>query len=155
MPKTYEYPCTTEWTGGASGPTTDPKTFSRDVRVTFAQRPPIEMSGAAEFGGDAARTNPEELFTASLAACQMLTYLHMAARNGIAVVSYTDASVGELAWRDGKMRMTRVILRPAITIAAGGDVALAEALVERAHGECFIANSVATEVVTQPTITTA
>ncbi|MBA3823786.1 MAG: OsmC family protein, partial [Ktedonobacterales bacterium] len=131
------------------------KTFSRATRVTFANRPEVAMSAAPEFGGDAGRLNPEELFTASLAACQMLTYLHMAARSGVAVVSYVDASEGELAFHEGKLRMTRVTLRPAITIAAGSDPTLAEALVERAHAECFIASSVTTEVHTEATITVA
>jgi organic hydroperoxide reductase OsmC/OhrA len=153
MPKSYQYHSLTEWTGAAAGITTDPKTFSRDVRVTFGERPTIAMSAAPEFGGDAGRLNPEELFTASLAACQMLTYLYLAARNGVKVVSYTDASEGELTWHDGKMRMTRVTLRPTITITADSDLALAEALVERAHAECYIASSVTTDVHAEATIT--
>ncbi len=153
MPKSYAYHCVTEWTGAMGGPTVDARQFSRDTRVTFTDRPAIEMSGAPEFGGDAARLNPEELFTAALASCQMLTYLHLAARNGVAVVSYVDHSEGELAWHDGKLRMTRVTLRPAITITAQSDAALAESLVERAHGECFIASSVTTDVQTEATIT--
>ena len=155
MPKTYLYHCVTEWTGAADGPTVDAKTFSRATRVTFTNRPAIEMSGAPEFSGDSELVNPEELFTASLAACQMLTYLHMAARNGVQVVSYVDASEGELAWHDGKLRMTRVTLHPTITITGDSDPALAESLVVRAHGDCFIANSVTTEVHAEATILTA
>lgn len=154
MPKAYYYRTTSVWTGAAQGPTVDAKTFSRDVRVTFANDLPVEMSGAPEFGGDAARVNPEELFTASLAACQMLTYLHLAARNGVQVVSYVDASEGELAMADGRLRMTRVTLRPTITITATSDRATAEALVARAHNDCFIASSVITEVQTEATIIT-
>jgi len=152
MPKSYQYHCVTEWTGAADGPTLDAKTFSRATRVSFTDRPAIELSGAPEFGGDATRLNPEELFTASLVACQMLTYLHMAARGGVAVISYTDTSEGELAFQDGKLRMTRVTLRPTITISATSDRTLAEALVERAHAECFIASSVTSEVHAEATI---
>jgi organic hydroperoxide reductase OsmC/OhrA len=147
----HQYRCTVEWTGAAEGPAADAKTFSRATRVTFAGRPPVEMSAAPEFGGDASQVNPEELFTASLASCQMLTYLFLAARNGVRVVGYTDEAVGELAVQEGKLRMTRVTLRPTITITADSDRATAESLVERAHGDCFIANSVACAVVAEPT----
>ncbi len=147
----HQYTCTVEWTGAAEGPTVAAQTFSRATRVTFAGRPPVGMSAAPEFGGDGSQINPEELFTASLATCQMLTYLFLAARNGVRVLSYTDAAVGDLAVQQGKLRMTRVTLRPTITITADSDRATAESLVERAHNDCFIANSVTCAVVAEPT----
>jgi organic hydroperoxide reductase OsmC/OhrA len=150
----HHYRCLVEWTGAADGPTTDAKTFSRASRVTFAERPPVETSAAPEFGGDAGRVNPEELFTASLATCQMLSYLYLAARQGVRVLAYTDDAVGELAVRAGKLRMTRVTLHPIITIAAASDPDLARTLVERAHDECFIANSVTCEVSAEAQILT-
>jgi len=145
----HQYRCMVEWTGAAEGPTADAQTFSRATRVTFAGRPPVGVSAAPEFGGDAGQVNPEELFTASLATCQMLTYLFLAARNGVRVVGYADEAVGELAVKAGKLRITRVTLRPTITITADSDRATAASLVERAHGDCFIANSVACEVVAE------
>ncbi len=148
----HHYRCQVEWTGAVDGPVTDAKTFSRATRITFAGRPPVEASAAPEFGGDVGRVNPEELFTASLATCQMLSYLYLAARHGVQVLAYTDDAVGELAVREGKLRMTRVTLHPVITIAAGSDAALARELVERAHEECFIANSVACEVTAEAQI---
>jgi organic hydroperoxide reductase OsmC/OhrA len=154
MPASSFYRCHTEWTGAAQGPTLDTKTFSRDLLVTFPGRPPIAGSSAPEYQGDPSRINPEELFTASLAACQMLTYLYGAARGGVKVVAYTDDSEGELAVKDGRLRMVRVTLRPTVTISADSDAAAALALVERAHHDCFIANSVTTEVVIEPQIVT-
>jgi len=150
----HHYRCLVEWTGAADGPTTDTKTFNRATRVTFAERPPVEASAAPEFGGDAGRVNPEELFTASLATCQMLSYLYLAARQGVRVLAYRDDAVGELAVSAGKLRMTRVTLHPIITITAVSDPVLAQTLVERAHDECFIANSVTCEVSTEAQILT-
>jgi peroxiredoxin-like protein len=146
------YRCTVEWTGAVAGPTRDAKTFSRDGQLTFAGRPPVNISAAPEYQGDGSRVNPEELFTSSLSTCQMLTYLFLAARNGVQVVSYVDEADGELALHEGKLRMVRVTLHPTITISADSDRAKAEALVERAHGDCFIANSVSCEVHAEPTI---
>jgi organic hydroperoxide reductase OsmC/OhrA len=66
----------------------------------------LEMSSAPGFRGDASRANPEQLFVASLSACQALTYLFLAARNGIVVVGYADEAEGWLERADGPMRMS-------------------------------------------------
>jgi organic hydroperoxide reductase OsmC/OhrA len=69
-------------------------------------------------------------------------------------VGYVDDADGELAFKEGRMRIVRVTLRPAITITADSDAQVAAALVERAHHDCFIANSVTCEVVAEPQIST-
>lgn len=155
MPTSHHYRCTVEWTGAVAGPTVDPQTFSRDARVEWSGRPAIAASSAPEYQGDPTRVNPEELFISALALCQMLSYLYLAARHGVAVVGYTDAAEGELAFKDGKMRMVLVTLRPAITLAKDADAAKALALVEQAHQGCFIANSVSCPVVAAPVIAVA
>ena len=142
----HHYQCTAEWTGAASGPT-DEIHFNRNIRVDFAGHSSIEMSGPTEFLGSADYVNPEELFVASLASCQMLTYLALAARRGIKVTSYQDEAEGEMMVKDGSMRFTKVMLHPAITISADSSLEEAQKLVERAHLDCFIGNSVTTELV--------
>jgi organic hydroperoxide reductase OsmC/OhrA len=138
------------WSGAAKGPTSDPTTFSRDLDVTIGPAA-MAMSAAPGFRGDAARVNPEQLFVASLSACQALTYLFLAARHGVAVVGYTDDAEGRLGVSDGKMRVSRVLLRPRIALAEGAAEATARALVEKAHADCFIANSTNTPVHIEPT----
>ena len=64
----------------------------------------------------------------------------------------TDTVAVELAIADRKMRMTDVLLRPRITVAAGSDEETARGLVDKAHDGCFIANSVACAVRTEPEI---
>jgi organic hydroperoxide reductase OsmC/OhrA len=86
--------------------------------------------------------NPEELFVASLASCQLLTYLALAARAGVQVLAYEDDARATLAITDKKMRITEVALRPRIRLAPGSDAEKARALVAAAHDGCFIANSV-------------
>ena len=115
-------------------------------RVEFENRAPLEVSAAAEYRGDASKLNPEELFLASLASCQMLTYVALAARAGIDVIAYEDHPQATLTMAERRMRITEVVLRPEITIAAGADEAKARAMVESAHQGCFIANSVACAV---------
>jgi organic hydroperoxide reductase OsmC/OhrA len=139
-----------EWSGAIKGATLDATTFSRDLDVTIGPAA-VPMSAAPGFRGDASRVNPEQLFVASLSACQALTYLFLAAKHGVAVTGYADDAEGRLGIADGKMRVSRVVLRPRITLADPSSEAKARALVEQAHAECFIANSTTTPVHIEPT----
>ncbi len=83
----------------------------------------------------------------------MLWFLSIAAKRGFCVDSYADDAEGVMARNDlGKFAMTRVTLRPRTVfvgnpIPAHGDI---EAMHHQAHAECFIANSVKTEVCCEP-----
>jgi organic hydroperoxide reductase OsmC/OhrA len=139
------------WSGSRGGPTLDPATFVRDLDVTCEGRT-LPVSAAPAFRGDPRRFNPEQLFVASVASCQALTYLFLAARHGVAIVGYDDEADGEFASIDGRLQMTRVTLRPRITLAADADGQLALALVSRAHDGCFIAHSVTAAVHIAPVV---
>jgi organic hydroperoxide reductase OsmC/OhrA len=96
--------------------------------------------------------DPEAAFTASLSTCHMLWFLDIAARAGFTVATYRDAAEGTLAKGEGgKQVMTRVVLRPEVTFAGDRQPTRAEheALHHKAHEECFIANSVKSEVVVE------
>ena len=61
----------------------------------------------------AENVDPEEAFVASISSCHMLFFLSLAARRKIVVDSYADNAVGFMEQRtDGKIAMTKVILRP-------------------------------------------
>jgi len=102
------------------------------------------------------RTNaidPEEAFVASLSSCHMLWFLFIAAERGFCVNSYIDNAEGAMAKNaSGKLAMTRVTLRPKVVfvgnlLPARNDI---ESMHHKAHTECFIANSVKTEVLCEP-----
>jgi organic hydroperoxide reductase OsmC/OhrA len=102
---------------------------------------------------DPAAVDPEEAFVAALASCHMLWFLSIAAARQFRVDRYHDRASGILA-RDagGKMAITLVTLRPEVafsgaTIPSREQV---EAMHHTAHAECFIANSVKTEVRCEP-----
>src|SRR5215471_8528211 len=91
-------------------------------------------SAAQEFKGDADRVDPEEQFVASLSACHMLSFLAIAARKRIVVDSYSDDAVGLLEkGDDGKLRMTRVILRPSVRLAPGSSDSAIDEIHHLAH----------------------
>jgi organic hydroperoxide reductase OsmC/OhrA len=96
-----------------------------------------------------AAVDPEEAFVASLASCHLLWFLSLAARAGWRVDSYEDAATGVLGRNAaGRMAMLAVTLRPRVSFSGEKRPTRAElaALHERAHAECFIANSVTSEV---------
>ncbi|WP_332773757.1 OsmC family protein [Phenylobacterium sp.] len=95
-----------------------------------------------------AAVDPEEMFVAALSNCHMLTFLHKARQAGFAVRAYRDHASGimeEIA--PGRMAVTKVTLNPQIEWdGAAPDPAALAHLHHQAHEECFIANSVKTEV---------
>jgi organic hydroperoxide reductase OsmC/OhrA len=105
------------------------------------------------FKGDADRVDPEEAYVASLSACHMLTFLAICARKRLTVDAYEDDAVGIMEkGANGKLWVSRVTLRPRISFATGTHVSelqLAE-IHHLSHEECFIANSVKTDVSVAP-----
>lgn len=102
---------------------------------------------------DPAAVDPEEAFVASLSSCHMLWFLSLAAKNGYCVDSYHDHASGEMRRNTrGKLAMTCVTLRPAVVFSGPKqpDRPALDALHHEAHEECFIANSVLTEVQCEP-----
>jgi len=152
----HVYSPTVTWTGNTGAGTSGYKAYSRDHVISVAGRPDLAGSADPAFRGDAGRHNPEDLLVASLSACHMLWYLHLASEAGVVVTSYRDRAEGvmvEDAERGGWF--TGVVLRPEVEIAAGGDVARAVALHGEAHAKCFIANSMNFPVSCEPAIRVA
>jgi len=144
-----------EWVEGDSGTTLDYGAYSRTHHVKCPEKTEIVMSAAPQYKGSPILHNPEELFTASIASCQMLTYLALAAFTKIRVLAYTDDAEGILKVDNRKKRwITRVILRPKILISEESDPEKALSLVDRAHKQCFVASSVNTEIINEPEILT-
>ena len=93
--------------------------------------------------------DPEEAFVAAISSCHMLTFIWLAAKDKFVVDSYDDTAVGHLARNDkGKMAVNLVRLDPKVVFS--GEKVPTEADIERlhhgAHEQCFIANSVNTEI---------
>ncbi len=97
--------------------------------------------------------DPEEAFAAALSSCHMLFFLAFAAKKGFVVERYRDEAVAEMGKNAaGRTMVARVTLRPRIEWA-GEKRPTAEdldALHHASHEHCFIANSVACEVVVEP-----
>jgi len=96
--------------------------------------------------------DPEEAFVAAVASCHMLTFLYVAAKQGFVVDDYADEAVGVMTKNEhGRMWISRVTLAPAIRFS-GEKRPTSQQLDELhhlAHEECYIANSVKSEIVVQ------
>ena len=123
--------------------------FDGGIEVPASSSPdilPVPLSVAAA-------VDPEEAFVASLSSCHMLWFLTIAAKRGFLVDRYRDEAVGVMAKNaDGKLAMTVVTLRPDVRF--GGDRRPTDdeaiAMHHEAHEQCFIANSVKTDVRCEP-----
>ena len=128
--------------------------YNRAHEVTFKDGAiAVPASAAATFKGDAERVDPEEAFVGSLAACHMLTFLALCARKRLTVDSYDDVASGIMEkGSNGKLWVSRVTLRPRVRFASGTlvDAAALAAIHHKSHEECFVANSVKTDVSVEP-----
>ena len=124
--------------------------YSRDHEWIFEGGQRLTGSAAEAFLGSPEGVDPEEALVVALSSCHMLTLLAIAAKKGWTVESYDDDAEGTLGKNDaGKLSLTRVTLRPRIIFAEGKtpDAEALQQLHHQAHENCFIANSVKTEVV--------
>jgi organic hydroperoxide reductase OsmC/OhrA len=112
----------------------------------------LRLSADPHFRGDAALLNPEQLVVLAAGSCQLLSFLALAARKHLDVVSYTDDAVGHLSEDLRRARIELIELRPVIEVGPGPDEAFVLALVEQAHEECYIANSLNSTITITPTV---
>ncbi len=127
------------WSGGE-----DEDVQAHDVLLGAQTLP---SPSALELGGDENKPNPEALLVGALSSCHMLWFLALARKKGFDVASYEDDADGIL---EGK-RFTAATLRP--RVRWGGEPPepeAIEALHQRSHELCFIANSVDFPVTVEP-----
>ena len=99
-----------------------------------------------EAHGDPRILNPEQLVVMAASSCQMLWFLHLAAKARIDVVEYEDDASGLMPEDDEPVRITEITLRPRIVVAGEVNEERVRKLVQTAHEHCFIANSLKTDI---------
>jgi organic hydroperoxide reductase OsmC/OhrA len=144
---------TVTWT--ANGGDTAARRFSRAHCWSFDGGVAVPASASPHVvpkpWSDEKAVDPEEALVAAAASCHMLSFLFVAGKAGFSVESYDDAAEGTLGKNDaGRFAITRIVLRP--RIAFKGRQPSKEELDHmhhQAHDECFIANSLKTEIVVE------
>ena len=125
----------------------------------------LRFDGGAEVAGsssphvvplplsDASAVDPEEMLIASLSSCHMLWFLSIAAQRKFCVDRYFDAASGVMEKNEnGKLVVSVVTLRPEVQFSGDRLPSREEidAMHHAAHDDCFIANSVKTQVLCEP-----
>jgi len=112
----------------------------------------LRLSGDPAFGGDAELLDPEQLLLAAASSCQLLSFLAVAARARVDVVAYTDEAEAIMPEDDEPVRITAIVLSPRITVRSGPSEERVRDLVDLAHRQCYVANSLRSAITVQPTI---
>ncbi len=129
-----------QWIGQPVSPV-DGAAYERTTEVRFGTSS-YHASAPGQYGGNDALPNPETLMIASLMQCHFLTFMALAHKRGYAVRAYADRAEGTLGVRDGKTRLLEVQLHPVIEFVDPAHAEHLPMLHQRAHANCFMANSV-------------
>jgi organic hydroperoxide reductase OsmC/OhrA len=126
--------------------------YSRGHTVSFEDGPQVPGTASHHVVGRKwaapGAVDPEQMLVGSISTCHMLTFLHMARLAGFVVTRYRDEAEGVMEKNaQGRVAVTRVTLHPEITYAGRRPTPEErDRLHHEAHEECFIANSVTTEI---------
>ncbi|MCB5272834.1 hypothetical protein BJG92_00341 [Arthrobacter sp. SO5] len=147
----HRYALTVRWTGNLGPGTASYRGYSRDHDVEIPGLPVLKGSADPTFHGDRNRYNPEQLLLAALSQCHMLSFLHVAVKQGVVVTAYEDRAEGLMRTnRDGSGQFESVTLRPLVTTAVHVSGEVLEELHAEANKVCFIARSVNFPVLHEP-----
>lgn len=156
MAELHEYCATVRWQRGDAERFTDNR-YSRGHEWCFDGGTTVPASASPQVvplpHSVAQAVDPEEAFVAALSSCHMLFFLAYAAKKGFVVDLYEDQALGTMGRNaNGRVAMLKVELCPRIAWAGERRPTQDEvaALHERAHHDCYIANSVNCEVVVRP-----
>jgi len=149
-----EHKATIRW--NRTGPDFAKGRYSREHTWSFDGGAVVQASPAPSVvpapWSSTSAVDPEEAFVASIASCHMLTFFWLASREGFIADSYEDEAVGAMTKNDrGVPWVSTVTICP--RVSCSGDKLPTPADLERlhhhAHEQCFIANSVKSEVIVQ------
>lgn len=122
----------------------------RKIKASVSGKPDLEMSSPPEFKGDPGFWTPEDLLVTALNVCIMETFLAFAEQKGLQLAAYDSSAETLLEFKDGKYRFTEINVHPQVAVKSQDDVESARQIMENAHANCFISNSVTATVTVSP-----
>ena len=146
----HRYQARCSWKGTTGGG------YEKYDRTHLASAPPASptliLSADPAFRGEASRLNPEQLVIIAASSCQLLSFLAVASRARVEILEYDDEAEAEMPEGDLPVRITRIRLKPRIVIGPNNQEERIRQLVEIAHNECYVANSLKCQISVEPTI---
>ena len=119
---------------------------ARRGTMTNTEHQPVEIGSPPEFKGTPDVWCPEELFIGAVSTCLMLTFLSFAERRQIAISGYESVAEGIVENSDGRYRVTRIEVRPVVSLSQENEVVPAHEVFKEAKEACIISNSVIAQV---------
>jgi peroxiredoxin-like protein len=123
--------------------------------VSVAGIPELRTAAPADFDGPGDAWSPEHLLIAAVETCFLFTLRAVARASKLEFVSLELSGQGTLDRKDGATRFTEIVLRPRLTLAAGGDRDKAMKLLEKSEKACLISASLSTPIRLEPEIVSA
>lgn len=133
------------WTGSTAA-----ARYPHHARASAAGKPDLATGVGPAFGGTGEEWDPEDLFGAALSTCLMFTFLALARKVRLDVVDYADTVTLTMVTEDRRTRVSRAVVSPVVTLAAGDNLEKAETMFHKSHKYCVMANSTSAEVVLEP-----
>ncbi len=126
-------------------------TYNRKHTVFFNGGPKIEINSSSNYLRNPQFHCPEELLIASLSSCMLLTFLSVCSKEGYILNSYFAQGYCHLD--EKKHCISELILCPALLFEEHKkpDQTTLQHLFNKAHEDCFIANSLNVKVTINPT----
>ena len=146
---THRYEARLRWSGSTGAG------WAGYDRAHRATAPPAEQEltlTTGEAKGDPRHLNPEQLVVMAAASCQLLWFLHLAAKARLDIVGYEDDASGLMPTDEQPVRITEITLRPRIAVASEASEERVRKLVELAHERCYVANSLGSEIRLEPSV---
>ena len=142
MDNMYFYETEVGWTGARRG-----------YLKSSADLPVLEIASPPEFQGHPHTWTPEHLFVGSLNSCYMATFIAIAELSKLDVVSFISTATGKLEKTEGfGYRINEIVLKPKLIVKRESDAERAQRILEKAERNCFISNSILTEIRLEPEI---
>ena len=133
--QSQHYEATVEWTADRRG------------QLSTPNRPPIRIGAPPEFGGPDDAWSPEQLCVGAVNACVMATFVAIAANSKLVFRQYSATATGTLEKIEGRGPViTRVMVRPRVTVGPDVDRGRVERILKMAEKNCYISNSLHAEV---------
>ena len=138
--KTFTYGTGLNWMRGKIG------------SLTSNGRPEVQVSSPPEFKGQPGYWTPEDLFVGTAEMCQMLTFLAIAQKHQLPIISYKSSARGTLEFIDGQYRFTHIVIMPTVVVENSAKEVDVQVMLRDAHKRCLITNSITAVVEVNPIV---
>ena len=121
-------------------------TREKECTICAPGKPEIQLSSPPEFKGRVGVWTPEDMFVASVNVCTLMTFLAYAKHKNLALAGYESSVEGVLEYSNGKYLFTEITIHPHVTVKAQEEIERAREILEDAHNNCLISNSIVAQV---------